>query len=392
MKAWLEVFRKEAVENARDRRAVAAALLYGPLVGPVLFAVLMGFILGKQQEQAEQVLSVPVIGAEHAPNLVRFLRQEGVRVLPPPEDPELSVRDHTHSVVLRILPEFPQHWREGRPAPVELLFDASRQQARIPSDRILHLLDGYSRQTGVLRLQVRGLDPQIAFAVDVMRRDLSTPQSRAGMIMALLPYMLLLSAFIGGMYLAIDTTAGERERQSLEPLLMTPASRGEILWGKMLATTAYAAASLSICVLAFVVGLRFVPTGGLGVDLALPTDRVLLLLIVVAPVAMLAATSETVVASFAKSFREAQTYLQFLLFLPAIPGVIMAINPVPPESWMMLTPLLSQTVLLMQITRGDPMAAADIAWSIGTTVALAVLLGMLAVYLFKREQTVLGTT
>lgn len=386
MNAVLTVFTKEVRENARDRRTLASALLYGPLLGPVLFAVLISFVLMQQREKMDKPLELSIAGAEHAPNLVNWLEQQGVVVLPPPEDPEAAVRGQSKDVVLRISAQYAEHWREGKPAPLDLLYDASRAHTMPTIERARGLLQQYGSTVAALRLQVRGIAPQLIAPVAVVDRDLSTPQSRTGMLMAMLPYFLILSAFVGGMYLAIDTTSGERERQSLEPLLITPVSRAEIMLGKMLATSTYAAASLLICVLAFVVSLGQIPADVAGFSLQLPPATALLILLTVLPVALLAASTQTVVAAMAKSFREAQTYLQFLILLPAVPSLVLVIHPMKPQLWMQLMPLFGQSVLIGELVRGESVSPLLVAASGLSTVLLAAFFALLAVRLYHGER------
>lgn len=386
---WI-VFIKEVIENARDQRALMSALLYGPLVGPLLFALIMSFALNQQLEQAEKPLRVPVIGAEHAPNLLARLRADGVEVLPPPESAEQAIAGQEFDVILRIPASFPVQWEKGEPARVDLLHDRSRRSAGSAVERMTRTLEAYGRQIGALRLQVRGVAPTVATPLVVSPQDFSTPQSRASVLLAMLPYFLVLSAFIGGMYLAIDVTAGERERQSLEPLLLTPTPAAQILWGKLTATTLFAGASLLVCVLAFVFSMRLVPTADLGLSLSLPPSTVWRIAVVVLPIALLAASVQLIVASFAKSFREAQTYLQFLILLPAIPSILLAINPVTPTLWMKLTPLFSQSVLIAALVRGDAVPGPELAASVATTLLAGLLLGVVASRLFSRERAVLG--
>lgn len=387
---WFVVWRKEMLENARDRRALYSAMFYGPLLGPILFAGLIGLMIGQQREAAEKPLSLPVIGAEHAPNLVAYLQAQGIEIKPAPAEPEAAIRDQLEEAILRIPPEFPEHWRANAPARVDLLNDASRQRAGTTVARITAHLNAYGQQIGALRLQVRGVSPNVAAPIVVADVDLSTAQSRAALLMSMLPYFLTLSAFIGGMYLAIDTTAGERERQSLEALWLTPAPRGQIMLGKLLATATFSAASLMICVLAFAVVMPLVPTVGLGLNLSLPASSVVLMALVVLPVAVFAAAAQTLVASFAKSFREAQTYLQFLILVPAVPSLLMALSPMRAQAWMYATPLLSQSVLISELARGDAFSLIHLLSSTGTTLLAAAALGGIAMSLYRRERFALG--
>jgi sodium transport system permease protein len=388
MKGLFSVFRKEVRENLRDRRAAFNSLLLGPILFPFLIIGLSYFTVSMQEEKAEQVLEVPVVGAEHAPNLVRFMEQQQVRVLPPPDDPEGAVRDQTWPVVVRIPAEFPQQWSEGEPAVVELIADPSRRESNIPVQRVNGLLNGYGRQIGALRLQLRGVSPNLASAVIVKDVDLSTPQSRAALAMIFLPYFLMITAFTGGMHLAIDSTAGEKERKSLEPLLINPVPRWQIMSGKMLATTVFALASLGLTLVSFRLALPFMPTGALGIDLDLTPAMIASLLLVVGPVAILAAALLTLLAAFAKGFREAQSYMGLVIFIPMIPSMLYMTNPVKPEAWMMAIPMFSQNLLITEFLRGETVPVPWLYLSSGGTLVLGLLLAAFAATLFNRPKVI----
>jgi len=392
MKGLLSVFRKEVRENLRDRRAAFNSLLLGPILFPFLIIGLSYFTVSMQEEKAEEVLELPVVGAENAPNLVRFMEQQQVVVLPPPDDPEAAVREQTWPVVVRIPPEFPEQWSEGVPAVVELIADPSRRESNIPMRRVNGLLSAYGRQIGALRLQLRGVSPNLAAPVVVKDVDLSTPQSRAALAMIFLPYFLMITAFTGGMHLAIDSTAGEKERKSLEPLLINPVPRWQIMSGKMLATTVFALASLGLTLVSFRLALPFMPTGALGIDLELTPAMIASLLLVVGPVAILAAALLTLLAAFAKGFREAQSYMGLVIFIPMIPSMLYMTNPVKPEVWMMTVPMFSQNLLITEFLRGETVPTSWLYISSGGTLLLGLLLATYAATLFNRPKVIFGGT
>lgn len=390
MSAWWIVLLKEVRENLRDRRAVASSLVYGPLVGPVLFAILLSVMISQRQTATEGIIELPVIGAENAPAMVNYLASQGVVILPPPDDPAAAVRERKHHLVLSIPAEFGDAWRNNEPARVDLIHDQSQQIPLTTVQRVEMLLQRYAFTIGQLRLKVRGIAPETSIPMVVSRSDISTLQSRSALLLAMLPYFLILAAFVGGMYLAIDSTAGERERQSLEPLLLTAAPRGQLFWGKWLATSLFSAASLTVCVLAFAVSIRFIPTAGLGIDLRLSPAAVLLILLTVLPVALLASGAQLLVASFAKTFREAQSYLQLLILIPAIPSVFMAINPVNMSLLLSSVPLMSQSMLIGVIARGDALSVAGMALAALTTGGTGAIFASIAIRLFRRESFALG--
>ncbi|HSH27353.1 MAG TPA: ABC transporter permease, partial [Wenzhouxiangella sp.] len=292
------VFFKELLDNFRDRRVILNTLVIGPLMGPVIFAVMISFMASQAAERMESRLELPVIGADNAPNLIGFLERRGVLIKDAPEDPEGAVRREEEEVVLRISPEFGEAWKAGRPAPVEIIADQSRRYTGASISRVRAYLNGYSQQISQLRLQLRGVHPEITRPINVTIQDLSTPESRGGMVLAFLPYFILITVFMGSMHMAIDTTAGERERKSLEPLLINPLPRWQIMAGKLAATTFFALATLALGLIAFVYAMGFLPVAAMDVALNLDFRVAGLAFVLVAPAALLAAAMLTILASF----------------------------------------------------------------------------------------------
>ena len=386
MSAWWIVLRKELTDAFRDRRMVMVAFVLMPLAVPLLLAGLGSVGTKRQTEKLEKTLELPVIGAEQAPNLVAWLGTNDVRVIAPPADPDAAVRQQDHEVVLRIDPQFGEDWRAGRPAAIELIYDSSRpMQSGATISRVRALLGGYSQQVGTLRLIARGIHPAVAQPLRVGDRDVATPESRFDLAQQMLPYLLLLLAFIGGMQLAIDATAGERERQSLEPLLATPASREAIISGKILATAAFTLLSVLMTLLMFRVAFALVPMAEAGMSLDVPWDALGRLLLAILPIVLLGATVLTALAAFARSHREAQGYLPLLMFLPMLPTMYLMVSPVKTQLWMLAVPFLGQNQLILRVLRGEPVAAAEWAVNLGAGLLLAGCAWWLATRLYHRE-------
>ena len=386
------VFRKEVRENIRDRRALFNSLLLGPLLFPLLFVGMMWFLESAEKERAEATLELPVIGAGYAPSLIRFLEQQGTEILPEPEDPEELVRSQEVPVVLRILPEYPEKWAEGLPAPVEVISDPSRQESNAPIRTIKGLLYAYGQQIGSLRLRLRGVSPQLASPVMVKDVDLSTPKSRAILAVIFLPYVLMITAFTGATHLAMDTTAGEKERKSLEPLLINPVPRWQIMTGKMLTTMVFAMASLALTLVSFRIVLPYMPVGAFGMDLTLGLETLLKILFVISPVAILAAALLTLLASFAKSYREAQSYMGLVILIPMIPSLIFMANRIKAEMWMMNIPLFSQILLMGELIREEAVPLTWYALSIAGTLVIGLALAVVAATLYNRPKLIFSTS
>jgi sodium transport system permease protein len=382
------VYKKEVRENLRDRRSLFNSVLLGPILFPILFIGLAYFASSKQQESVEKVLEVPVVGTENAPNLVSFLEQQGVIIQQAPDDPEASVKSQEVQVIIRIPEKFTEQWKAGEPAVIELIADPSRRESNIPMQRVRGLLNGYGAQIGQLRLQLRGVSPTIRSPIMIKDIDLSTPQSRGMLVMIMLPYVLMITAFTGGMHLAIDSTAGEKERKSLEPLLINPVPRWQIMLGKMCATATYAFASLFLTLLAFRFAFPFLPSGSLGVDLNLSGQAIGGILLAVAPVVVLAAAMLTTLAALAKSLREAQSYMGLVFMIPMIPSLIFMVNPMKPETWMMAIPMFSQNLLIGEFVRGESVSTLWLAMSMGSTLLIGFGFAAVAATLFNRPRIV----
>jgi sodium transport system permease protein len=380
------VFLKEVIENLRDRRTITNALIVGPLLGPLLFAGLTSMMITRELDRGEKPIEVSIVGAEHAPNLVAFLKQNGVRPKPPVDDGEARVRAQDEDMVLRIPPSYSEAWRAGKTAQVELLFDSSQRDAATPVERLRGLLQAYSSQNGAMRLMARGLSPAVASPLVVASRDQSTPQGRSALLFAMLPYFLILSAFMGGMYLAIDTTAGERERQSLEPLFANPVARWRILAGKLAATFAFAMASLTLSLLAFAQAGRFIPTEKIGMVLDFGPRFAFIALLVMVPLVLLASCLQTLIAAFAKSYREAQTYLSLLLIVPMLPSAMLAVMPVKAQAWMFAVPLLSQHLIITKLVRAEPVSAEQLLLCLACGCAAAAVAALATARVYRSER------
>ncbi len=386
MKSALIVFLKEVRENLRDRRTVINTLVTGPLMAPLLFVLLINTLVTHELDKAEKPLSLPVAGAQYAPNLIAALKQQNVEIKPAPADPERAVREQDADAVLRIPADFAKSWDKGEPAQVEIVYDESQRDSSSAVSRLRGILDHYGQRTGALRLLARGLSPSILKPVAIADRDQSTPQSRSGMMFAMLPYFFILGGFIGGMALAIDTTAGERERQSLEPLLANPVPRWQILAGKLGATTAFAITTVLLSILAFAVVGQFLPTEKIGMSLTIGVRFVVFTILVMLPLAALLAALQTTVAAFAKSYREAQTYLSLLMFVPIIPTMLMSLMPFKTQAWMYATPLVGQQVIITRLMRGDAVPPSALAICFVCTAVAALIVCTIAARIYRSER------
>ena len=392
MGTLLIVFAKEFLENLRDRRTLMSALLFGPLFGPIMFGLMVSRMLEQSVMESDEPLAMTVAGSENAPGLTRFLEAHSVKLAKSnlnEDQAREAVRHGSAQVVLVIPKEYPQLFNKASPAPVYLVADSADSQTRKNADRARRILAAYTNTLAQQRLQVRGVNPALAVPVAVNDIDVATPTGRAVVVLGFMTYFVLFALLMGGLYLAIDSTAGERERGSLEALLSLPVARWSLVGGKVLATCVYMAISLALSLTAFVVVFRFVPLERIGMSANLGFSTALTFFIICLSFIPLGATLMTLVASFTRTYREAQTYLTTVLLVPTLPIAFASIYSLKTQSSLMFIPSLSQHLLMTSVLKDEPLAPLDLAVSAASALGLAAVL-IAATARHWRRETMLG--
>ncbi|MDG2525305.1 ABC transporter permease [Stenotrophomonas sp. HITSZ_GD] len=379
------VMRKELRDISRDRRTLLLSLLLAPLLYPVLILGMNMLAESRVKTQIDKPLEIPTVNAQAAPNLVAFLKAQGLNAVPAPEDLTGAIRSQDIDVAMRISNDYAQAWREGRPALVEILRDTTRRDADIPSTRLQAALTAYAQQVGALRLLARGIDAQVARPVDVGMQDLATAEAKRGFYMSLLlPVLLIITSFLGGAYLILDATAGERERQSLEPLLATPAPRSAVVSGKIAAACVIGMVSLLLTLLAFKFSAMF--ASGAARQLNVSFVSMVQMLFVLMPMLFIGTSLLTYLAAAAKSMKEAQSHMTWLMLLPMLPGYALMVYPLKTQLWHFAVPFLAQNQMLQKITRHETIDLQVWAVYLGAGFGLAALLWFAAVRRYHHER------
>ncbi len=388
MKALFIVAAKEIRENFRDRRALFSALIFGPLFGPLLFALAMTLSLDRAVSNLDAPLKLAVAGQEVAPNLIRFLEENGTTITPAPptlEAAQAAVQAGKVDLVLVIPAQYAERLSRGEPAPLELVWDSSNNQVARYATRANNLLQAYGQQLAALRLQARGISPITIRPIDIRNVDVSTPAGRSVLVLGMMTYLVLFATLMGGLYLAIDATAGERERGSLEALLTLPVERSVLIGGKILATCIFMTLSLALNVAAFWVGLHWVPLETLGMSANFGPGIALAVFGIMLPFVPLGAALMTVIASFTRSYKEAQTWVALVLLIPTLPILFASLYSLRVATWLMAIPSLSQHLLMTQLLRGETPAPLNVLIAVSATLAVGGLLTALAISLYRRE-------
>jgi sodium transport system permease protein len=384
----LTVMQKELREALRDRRTLVNSLLIGPILAPLFFIFVLKLALERSVASGDERVPVTVVNAAGAPNLVQQLRERGLEVRLR-EGTEADIRawitDANDLVVLRVPPDFGERFSQGKPAAVQVFADGSGKEAGKRSQRLHEAIAGYDSLVGSLRLQARGVSPEVVHPFVIDDVDVSTPSARATLILGMLSYVILLATLMGGLYLAIDATAGERERGSLESLLTLPVTREHLIYGKIGATTVMMLAALVMVSASIAVALRAIPLETFGMSANFGPGMVWRVFLTVAPFSLLAAGLLTVVASFTRTYKEAQSWLGVVLLVPTVPIAIAGVLEVAPQAALMTVPSLSQHLLIQGLIRGEPLPGAWALLAAASCLALGIALAWLAGRLYRRE-------
>lgn len=368
----LTVFRKEWLDAWRDRRALLSALVF-----PLFMPALLGFGSTMLASNAGRLGAheVAVTGGEAARELSAALRKQGLAVVPldggRPEA-ERAVTLDAISVALVVPEALPADLARGEPAAVEVVYDsASREVGALLALRTA--LARYGAELGGLRLLARGVDPGLVAPLMATEVDVATSERKAASFLLVVPMFLIMAAFLGGMHVAIDATAGERERGSLEPLLVNPVSRLAIAAGKWGVAAVFAALSAVITAAGTVVALDLAPLSALGLRFSPSWFTCLALLAGIVPLALMSSALQLLVASRARSFREAQTYVALLMMVPMLPSLWLSVSPVELATWQYTIPVLAQIQLLADALAGVPLRVEALLFSTITSLVVAAL-------------------
>jgi len=390
MKRIFVIVRKELLDNLRDYRSWMTGIFWA-LFGPLLLGGMIMLLGNTIREKIDESLELPVSGAENAPNLIAYLEQQDVIIKPAPEDPEAAVIAGDINVALVIPPDYSDDFSSGETAKLQLVLDSTRQSASADISRARSILDGYDRYIGLLRLSLRGISPEVIQVVQVEEVDTSTPQSKALIFISMLPYFIIFAIFNGASPVIIDATAGERERASLEPLLINPLPRGWVAIGKMISAMPFATVNLIITLAGFAGIFQLLPIEDLiGVQIGFDLGALVAIFLICLPIVFLACAIETLIASFTKTTKEAGTYLPFIGLIPSMPGLALAFLPVKPDLWTMLIPTFGQQILINQFLRSEPIIIMNIIVSALLTILLAVAMTYIGIKLYEGERIITG--
>lgn len=377
---------KEIVDNLRDRQTVFYALLFGPVLLPLLIGGSLVASFKQLTIDFDAVTSLSVVNADKAPTLMEFLYSNNIDAEPAPADVEKLVRSGEIPVALEITDDFADALRSGSPAPLTLHVNNADKDSTKAARRISAILNVYEQTLNNLRLQHRGIDPSVFDSINIVQNDVSTEGQNGQLLASILPFLFIMSMVMGGFYLAIDTTAGERERQSLEPLLSLPLSRTSVVMGKYAATVCFVLLSSVLTALSIYTLFKFFPLEIMGGQVRFDGPSVTRAFFLVSPLIPFISAMLISVSAITRSTKQAQTYLGLLMVVPMAPFFLLQFLNIRSTLASMPLPMLSQYQLLESAVLGDAIPLLHIVLSVAGTLGATALLLVLAAKLYQREK------
>ena len=404
---WIgTVASKELLSTVRDRRALISNLLIPLLILPTVMLGLPLAMGGLFEREQASLTRIAIEGESNLPSTLReALIAQRVEIVPS-EDALVAVRDDEASAGLIVPADFAPAVEAGDRPTLRVLAKVGNLESELASNKVGQAIAGYRQDLVAETLNAAGLDPTVLEPVVTETLDASRPEERSsGQLAWIVPFFIAVWALAGGQMVALDATAGEKERGTLEALLVAPVRRSEVVAGKFLATLASGLAASFMAIVGVLVGgvlLRrvFLPRLGeeatemVAVMGGVPTFRAETLWILLGSALLLAAAVAALliaVALFARSFKEAQTYvapLSFLLIVPAL--ALQFADLLDLGQGVYLVPVMNVMVLIDDVLGGS-VQVADVATAWGTMALLVVALLAFALRSFQREGVIFRT-
>lgn len=384
----LTVLKKELLDHFRDRRTVTMVFLLSIAMGPLMLIGLTYFI-SSVEEKAEK-REVFVLGQEYAPQLTNFMARQDMKIKAPKEDFRTLIKEGKHEAVLVIPKDFNEKFVTGE-ASVELVYDDTRQDANSASTGVLRrVLRGFNSELTTQRLIARGVSPSVVKGIDIQNTNMGTAAQRAAMLLFIIPWMALVVGVTGCVSVVIDMTAGERERGSLEPLLLNPIDRSALILGKWGATAVYAILIMITILLGFALTLQFLPLPKLAGVVSLSPAQYVGFAAVVLPFGPATAAVQMLIATYGRSFKEAQTYVSyFLSAIMLVPALTLFLQ-LKDANWQLFVPMMGQLMVLTRILRGEQVGAMHLLVPIAVSIVMTVVAVYLLTRLIRSEKIIFG--
>ncbi len=363
------VLRKELRDALRDRRTLLAMVLSSVAIGPLALVLLSALVAGiEQRAQSRELVAA---GIEHGPSLHNYLLRQNLRIAPaPPRFEELLRSRRLAGPVVVIAPDFESKLARGEPAGIELVFDSADPRAAAGAERAARVLQGFAQEQALLRLSWRGVAPALLQVLEVDEQDLASAAARAAQWSALLPFFVLMAVVYGALHAALDTTAGERERGSLEPLLANPVPPLALVLGKWGAVAAVAMLVALLSSASFLPAQWLLRSPTLAAMLRFGVREAALFLALLAPLAAAISALLMAIAIRCRSIKQAQANATALVLAVSLLPLLNLFAQEGEAPWHLAVPALAQITLMGRVLKGEAIAPWEVALPLGVSALL----------------------
>jgi len=381
------VLRKEATDALRDRRAWFVALAISLLSGPIVFLLTSNFIAGLEEQVARR--EVVMAHPEMAPTLVNFLQRAGATVVPATDDYQAALRSGRMQNGVVVPPaDFEARLARGSTVTVDVVFDESQDKAQAVVRSTVRMLEGFNRELGVQRLIARGVSPQLLAPIAINDINLASANARGARLLFIVPWAALIVAVFGALSVAIDVSAGERERGSLEPLLANPVPTASLVLGKWAVVFAFSLIIVVLTMVGFAISMRFISGETLSALMQLQWREITIFCALLIPFAALMAAVNMLAATFGRTYKEAQTYVTYIAMAVQFAALAPVFFTVRDAPWQLFVPSIGQLTVLMKALRGEAIGALDMLIPAAVCAALAAAALAAIAHMLRRETVV----
>jgi sodium transport system permease protein len=393
------VYRKELIDSLRDRRTVISMIVVPLLVMPLLG---MGFLsltlVGLAMKESPKVM---ILGGQDSPHVVAELKGlRDLQVVPEQPDYAEEISNKQIRAAVEIPPGFEARLAAGEPSTVTIYMYQGELKSGFGADHLQRFFRELRDRTIREHLEARQLPQSLARPFEINEKNVAPPEKVGGALLGgMVPYFVILLCLTGAMYPAMDLTAGEKERGTIETILCSPVSRTDLVLGKflMVLTASIATAVLAILAMAgsFGVGKKIVAgvmngTVDSALQITITGKAMVSIFFVVLPMAVFFSAALLALSVFAKSFKEAQSYISPLMILVVLPAIAALLPGVELNSALALVPVLNTSLVSKEIITGtyhwDFIALIFLSSSVYAVLALAI-----AVKLFQSEDVLFRT-
>ncbi len=366
------VFRKELTDALRDRRTLLMVLLSSVAIGPLVLVLISALVSG--MEKRAEARELVVVGMEHAPTLKNYLERQTYTLRAAPEGYEAQLRDNKlGDPVVVVAAGFEDALARGEMPLVEVVSSSANQRAQGGVRRVQQLLQGFNTEQATLRLVMRGVSPAMLRPVEVEERDVADRTARAAQLATMVPFFVLMAVLYGSLNAALDTTAGERERGSLEPLLMNPMPHFALVLGKWGAVAAVGMLIALLSCLSFLPGQWLMRSEALAAMFRFGPMEAAAFIALLLPLAGALAALLMAIAIRSKSFKEAQAGTTVVVLAVSMLPLVTVFNQEGTAPWHYWVPALAQTTLMGRVLKGEVLAAPEVMASVASSVLLCTL-------------------